>query len=373
MSVHLVVARSDLRQLLRQEAAREDLRPGQARLNVDLFALTANNITYGVYGDRLGYWAAFPASQGFGRIPVWGFATVAETTDPRLTPGERIYGLAPMSSSVVIDVGVVKPHLVTDAAPHRTKLAPIYNQYMRQNGDTGVAKLQAAGATAVSAREWETEAWTALLRPLFTTGFLLDQHVAAHPEWGADQLIVTSASSKTALSLAAGAKARGAVRVVGLTAPGNVRFAARTGYYDHVATYNDVEALAAARSVLVDIAGDPAIVRRVHAHLAGGLIRSILVGGAHWQAPPDPGAAFIGPRPEFFFAPAVIEEQVAAWGAAGFQERLAAAWGTFLADAPRWLTIRWLDGWEAIEAGYLDLIAGAIGPDTGLVAVPPSA
>ncbi len=368
MSVHLVVARNDLHRLLRRETATEDLRPGQARLKVDLFALTANNITYGVYGDRLGYWAAFPAADGFGRIPVWGFATVVETTDPRLTQGERVYGLAPMSSSFVIDVGAVRPHQVTDAAPHRAKLAPVYNQYMRQDAGASFAQPPAAGAG-----NREIDAWTALLRPLFTTGFLLDQHVAAHPEWGAEQLIVTSASSKTALSLAAGAKARGAVRVVGLTAPHNVGFAVRTGHYDHIATYDDVEALAAARTVLVDIAGDPAIVRRVHARLAGGLMQSILVGGAHWQASSDPGVPLVGPKPEFFFAPTVIEQRIAAWGAAGFQERLAAAWAAFLADAPRWLTIRWLDGWEAIEAGYRDLVAGGIGPEVGLAAVPPSA
>jgi len=51
--------------------------PGEALLRIDAFALTANNITYGVTGDMIGYWQFFPAAdEGWGRIPVWGFADV---------------------------------------------------------------------------------------------------------------------------------------------------------------------------------------------------------------------------------------------------------------------------------------------------------
>ena len=35
----------------------------QAVITVDKFALTANNITYGVAGDMIGYWNFFPASE----------------------------------------------------------------------------------------------------------------------------------------------------------------------------------------------------------------------------------------------------------------------------------------------------------------------
>ena len=45
------------------------LQPCEARLAVRRFALTANNITYAVFGEAMGYWAFFPAEDG-GRLPV---------------------------------------------------------------------------------------------------------------------------------------------------------------------------------------------------------------------------------------------------------------------------------------------------------------
>ena len=57
-----------------------ELAPGQVLFRVDRFALTANNITYAVAGDMLGYWRFFPCEAGWGRIPVMGFANVIRST-----------------------------------------------------------------------------------------------------------------------------------------------------------------------------------------------------------------------------------------------------------------------------------------------------
>ncbi|MBU6330436.1 MAG: DUF2855 family protein, partial [Acidobacteria bacterium] len=76
------IKRADLAQHRRIEAAPAPLAEGQARLRVDAFALTTNNITYGVFGDMLRYWAVFPASdepEVWGRIPTWGFAECIES------------------------------------------------------------------------------------------------------------------------------------------------------------------------------------------------------------------------------------------------------------------------------------------------------
>ncbi|MHA5659511.1 DUF2855 family protein, partial [Pseudomonas aeruginosa] len=54
--------------------APEALAEGQALLAVDEFALTANNVTYAALGDALRYWEFFPAGEGLGIVPVWGFA-----------------------------------------------------------------------------------------------------------------------------------------------------------------------------------------------------------------------------------------------------------------------------------------------------------
>ena len=59
---------------------------GEGNVRITRFALTANNVTYGVMGDSLSYWTFFPASEeGWGRVPVWGLGEIVET-------GETIYG-----------------------------------------------------------------------------------------------------------------------------------------------------------------------------------------------------------------------------------------------------------------------------------------
>ena len=57
------VTRTELgstRQLDLPDIASVDLAEGEAIISVDRFALTANNITYGVAGDLIGYWNFFP-------------------------------------------------------------------------------------------------------------------------------------------------------------------------------------------------------------------------------------------------------------------------------------------------------------------------
>ena len=51
------------------------LSDGEVLARIDRFALTANNVTYGVMGERIGYWKFFPVeAEEDGIIPVWGFA-----------------------------------------------------------------------------------------------------------------------------------------------------------------------------------------------------------------------------------------------------------------------------------------------------------
>jgi len=80
MTTMFAVARDDLRRTQWLDTPPVALRPGEARLRIDLFALTANNITYGAFGEAMHYWDFFPTGDtGTGCIPVWGFATVSES------------------------------------------------------------------------------------------------------------------------------------------------------------------------------------------------------------------------------------------------------------------------------------------------------
>src|SRR5687768_1495 len=79
------------------------LADGQIRTRVDSFALTSNNITYAAFGDAMNYWQFFPTGEdGWGIVPVWGFATVMQSLHPGVAVGERLYGYWPMASEAVL-------------------------------------------------------------------------------------------------------------------------------------------------------------------------------------------------------------------------------------------------------------------------------
>ncbi|WP_197703620.1 MULTISPECIES: DUF2855 family protein [unclassified Marinobacter] len=103
------------------------LAPGHIRLAVDSFSFTANNITYAAAGDMLGYWQFYPPagedSDGWGVIPVWGFADVIDSSCDQITVGERLFGYFPPATHVVMQPTQITEHrlgLCTGRRPRRT-------------------------------------------------------------------------------------------------------------------------------------------------------------------------------------------------------------------------------------------------------------
>ena len=160
-------------------------------MRVDRFALTANNITYAAFGDAMNYWQFYPtADAAWGIVPVWGFGTVVQSLHPGVAVGERLYGYWPMASSAVLAPERISAEGFSDGAAHRQALHAVYNRYFRVGADP----LYTAGS----------EDAQALLRPLFITSWLIDDFLADNEFFGADTVIVSSASSKTAYGMAAG-------------------------------------------------------------------------------------------------------------------------------------------------------------------------
>ena len=101
------------------------LADGEAILRVDRFGLTANNITYGVAGDVIGYWQFFPADSEWGRIPVWGTGTVIDAGSTDLSNGAVYYGYFLMGSYLVVKPGQVTARGFVDDANHRASTISI--------------------------------------------------------------------------------------------------------------------------------------------------------------------------------------------------------------------------------------------------------
>ena len=61
MTIRFVVQRDDLRNVQWAQSPTPDVHDGEARLRVDAFALTSNNITYAAFGDAQMKWNQGPS------------------------------------------------------------------------------------------------------------------------------------------------------------------------------------------------------------------------------------------------------------------------------------------------------------------------
>jgi hypothetical protein len=346
--VDFEIDKSDLHLFRFAEAPSAELQDGQARLAVDSFGLTSNNITYAKFGEAMSYWGFFPAEGGWGRMPVWGFATVSESRHEQLAEQTRVYGYLPPSTELILTPAAVDSRGFRDGAEHRQSLPPTYNVYARTDADP--------------IYEPGTEDQQMLLRPLFFTSYLIDDFLADSRLLDGHAIVLSSASSKTAIGLAFMLSQRSGVDVVGLTSPRSAEFADGLGVYARVLPYDDIGSLPRTRAVYVDMCGDAAVREQVHRHYADLLGHSAVVGATHH----DRMAALVdqlpGPRPTFFFAPDRVVKRSAEWGTDGLQQRLLDAWQPFVQWTSSWLHVIHGRGTQALEDAYLDLLHGRIDP-----------
>jgi hypothetical protein len=299
-STDFVVARRDLQQCKFIETGLPDTSalPDEALLvKIDRFAFTANNITYAVLGDHLKYWQLFPAPEGFGNIPVWGFGEVIGSRHPAVAKGERLFGYFPMATHLVIEAADVGKRSLRDAAAHRQGVAPVYNAYARVSADPAFAGRQGD--------------YQALLRPLFMLSFLVDDYLAENEFFGARSVMLSSASSKTAFGLAHLLHTqRKGVKVIGLTSASNTAFVESLGCYDEVVTYDRVTSLPVNSPVAyVDMAGNSGLRENLHRHFGDRMKYSGIIGLTHRLSSPDEKFELPGAKPRFFFAPDQIRKR----------------------------------------------------------------
>ena len=343
----LEVARDDLTRTELLEVEVPEPADGEAVLRVDRVGLTANNVTYAVIGEAFRYWQFFPAAEGRGRVPLWGFAEVTASRVDGVEVGQRVYGYLPPASHLVVQPGRVDARGFRDAAPHRTDLPSPYNAY--------------ALTTADPAYEAHREDLQVLFRPLFFTSFLLADALA---EQDARVLALSSASSKTAYGTAFLLRGEGA-EVVGLTSPANVAFTESLGCYDRVLAYDEVDQLAAVPTAYVDLAGSTPLRQAVHDHLREDVVLDLVVGVTHQDG--SRAGSLAGARPTAFFAPDRMTTRSADWGREGLDQRFGDAWRRFAPTAEQWVDVTVSQGPEALRDVWLEVLGGRSDPRTGHV------
>lgn len=334
------------------------LEEDQILLKIEGFALTANNISYAGAGEMMGYWQFFPTEDSsMGIVPVWGYAQIVESAHLEYEVGMRFYGFFPMGSHLIVTPDDGDPSAgFMDMADHRAALAPIYNHYRRISDDNMD----------------DMEALRAIVQPLFMTSFLIEHQFRSEHWFDAQNIVISSASSKTAMALAYMVRNESPeIRRIGLTSPANLDFTMESGLYDEIISYDDAFGEhgldADEMMVSVDFAGNAGLLRDIHDHLGDNLKFSSLIGATHVGE--QGGLKNIsGVKPVFFFAPAAAQEYIRNLGQAEFDSQAGRALYGFLDFIAGQLDVRSIEGAMSVKMAYEQLYRGEVSASEGLYA-----
>ncbi|MAI39605.1 DUF2855 family protein [Alteromonas sp.] len=324
----------------------EHLSEGELILETDSFGFSANNITYAALGFKMGYWGFFPAEEGYGIVPVWGFATVKVSRHPDIQEGEKVFGYLPMASHWVIKAGKVAPHGFSDIHENRKSISPVYDQYLRCSADPGY--------------DANREAWQLNFRPLYMTSFVLDDYVAELSK--GESLLLSSASSKTALGTAQLLKDQkeqrsATYKVIGLTSPANVNMVKATGCYDDVISYSELDKLDKSDTFwLLDFAANGTLINNITQAIGDKLSKVSLIGATDWEAQEKPNPKLLDA--EIFFAPSRVKLRQKEWGHDVFLKKYATAWQGFASKVDNTFFEQNHQGTEDIIALYNETLNG---------------
>ena len=342
-----------------------DLKTGDILVEIERFAFTANNVTYGAAGDTIGYWKFFPAtaneSGDWGCLPVWGFAEITASKVDGLAVGERLYGYFPPADFLVMSPIKVSAQRFMDGAAHRAELPAVYNNYLLMSGEANY------DASIDNVRS--------LLNPLHVTSFCLCDALQSENYHGASQVVILSASSKTAIGLAQGlADAKDSPTVVGVTSKTNYDFVASLGCYDEIICYEQLGNVDGSKpTVMVDMSGNRSVLGTLHEALGDNLLNCISVGMTHWETlnDNDPMAAKINrQRSSFFFAPSHVQKRVGDWGQDGFNQQASAFTQARMEQSAGWMTVETVPNFGAFAEVYADVVVGKMNPNEGLIVLP---
>ena len=284
---------------------------------------------------------------------MWGFAQVERSEASDVEPGMRLYGYLPPSSYLAVTPAQAGANGFIDGSPQRAALPPTYQHYLATDADPFYRA--------------DTEDLQMLLRPLFFTSFLLDDQLVDDGLAARGPIVISSASSKTAIGAAFLLAKREGVELIGLTSARNVAFVEDLGVYARTVTYDAIESLDRGPATFVDVAGDAGVLLAVHAHYGQELLYSMRVGGTHWEARSAGGDGLPGPSPTLFFAPDRVTKRSEEWGPAELQRRVSGAWHPFCEWTRSWLEVIHGRGFDAVQRVYLDLLEGRVGANTAHV------
>lgn len=349
----LLIDKGDITHSRIVEESLQKIGEGEVLMKIEKYAFTTNNITYAVIGHKLGYWNFFPVDETWGKVPVWGFSKIIKSNCENVSVGEVYYGYYPMSEYLITTPGKVNSGGFADMAKHRQGLSPIYNFYVNIQNDPSYNE--------------EYRDYIPIVRPLFTTSFLNYHYLKDSQFFNADQIVLTSASSKTALGIACMLhknKLTDGKQIVGLTSSKNVRFVEKTGFYDRVISYDSVENdLILKPTLVVDLLGNDDMLQKIEDILGESLKFISLIGLTDWEA----GMGKSRSNAQFFFAPTQAQKIYKEWGVEKANTQIGRELIDFIEEMQDWIDLVYIDTFDDLALLYHEMLEGNVNPKLGYI------
>ena len=344
----LLVQKQNIFKTQIQEIPLPELQEGEILFKIKQYALTSNNITYAVSGFSLKYWNFFPINETWGLVPVWGFAEVAASRCQEIAIKEQYFGYFPMSQYLIVQPNKIRPTGFSDGTVHRQGLATVYNNYEKIDDNPAYPE--------------RLKDYIPIVRPLFTTSFLLYYFLKEENFFESEQIILTSSSSKTGMALAFMLKQKqekDGKKIIGLTSSSNVDFVKSTEYYDEVIAYSNLDQLTKRSSTIIDFAGNTELLHKLSNFLDEHLKYISLIGLTDWQA--YKGFKEL-PKAKFFFAPNYVSQRFKEWGMEKTLQLIAKALYVFIQDSRKVLKLEYVTDFKELESLFVEMVKGNVNP-----------
>ena len=338
-----LVNKKEITKHIFQEVNTSELVEDEAILKINQYAFTSNNITYAVVGEMMKYWNFFPAEEPYGVVPVWGYAEVIASKNEKMKVGDTYFGYYPMRKYLKVEPSKVTDHGFLDGAAHRQEMAALYNQYEKS----------------------PVNEYLPIFRPLYGTSFLSYHFNKKQDFFGAKNVILTSASSKTALGqafLLSENKEEDQKTIIGLTSEKNKSFVEQTGFYDLVLSYDEINQLPQEDTMLVDMAGRGEVINQVFAQLREHFKYASMIGLTDWQAD---RTKIKFPNAKLFFAPHIAVDFGKEWGQKELWGRILKSLQSFIMTSKDWITLKKIHSHEELANLYDEMIQGKVDPKVG--------
>ncbi|KAJ3256137.1 hypothetical protein HK103_005706 [Boothiomyces macroporosus] len=311
-------------------------------IQIDRFGFSSNNVTYALFGKAMQYFDFFEAGNGYAHLPIWGVGTIIKSNNDQLKEGEKVYGYFPTASHIILEPVGIKIDsfkVIRDQLPA--------DRYHRENVDPEYSS--------------EFESLMLLFRPLWTTSFFLNDFLEAKFD-NVRSIVISSASSKTAFSLALLLKKRG-IKAIGITSKRNEEFVKHLGFYDKVVCYDQISQLEIADCVYCDFAGDSNLNSQLFSHFGDCLQKHVVIGKTHVESGPSGEK---NPRTVFFFVPEWILKRTPKPNE-NLVETKVKEWKTFLQFIQPFVDIKISTNPGDLQAVYLEMLKGSFSPSDGFI------